>query len=844
LKTIPFFAKILLDWFEENQRNMPWRGETDPYKIWVSEIILQQTRVNQGWAYYERFVERFPDVKSLAEAPLQEVLHVWRGLGYYSRARNMHTAAQQIVENHQSVFPRNYSEIKKLKGVGNYTAAAISSIAFQLPYPTVDGNVLRVISRIFGMYDDISQQKTVSAITGVCQRLMDNKKSGNFNQALMELGAIQCTPRNPKCKTCPFAVQCIALAQEHIHILPVKSLKIRIKERYLHYFIFLKDFKTIIEQRKENDIWKNLYQFPLIETQIACEKISKKELLLAGIGNCKPVFLKEVKHKLTHQHLSIRFYVINNFLPEIKKHWLKISVNHLHNYPFPVALKDLLHHQEPKISFHQQIIEPLQVNFQQFENNRSFCIDEVYYSYHQLSLRIGAITNVLKNIKDRNIAIVAHDHIDTYAAIVACWFLHKYYIPLNPLFPIERNLQILEQTKAAVVIEMISDSVFCNVETFILASELKDAAIDWNEIENHSKNDDEIAYLLFTSGSTGMPKGVPITRLNLASFMAAHKEIIPDLSENDRCLQMFDLSFDMSIASFLFPLLHGACVYTLPAGAIKYQYIYSLLEKHTLTYLALVPSVLHYLQNYFNEIYLPTVRYCLFAGEALLENVVNRWHLCIPNAIQMNLLGPTEGTIYCTHHRVTFNTAYRNGIVSVGKELPRVCFEVFDDNLKPISAGETGELCLAGAQLTPGYFNNEPLNKEKFFTKRNKGKLIRFYKTGDLGIKNNDGTIDFIGRKDTQVKIAGFRVELSEIEFYARKAINHTANAIAITKLNLLGNHEIILFYETAEQSTELLFRYLQEKLPYYMIPKEIRFMPQFPLNSNGKIDKEKLLCQ
>jgi A/G-specific adenine glycosylase len=222
--------------------------------------------------------------------------------------------------------------------VGNYTAAAVSSIAFQCPAPAVDGNVLRVISRIFGIYDDISQQKTVSKITALCQQIMDKEYPGNFNQALMELGAIQCTPKNPKCETCPFAPQCIAFAKEHIALLPVKSLKTKIKDRYLHYFIFLKDFKTIIVQRISNDIWKNLYQFPLIETQTPCEKINKKELLLAGFGNCKPVFFKEVKHKLTHQHLTIRFYMINNFLPEIKKDWLTLPLVDLEKYPFPIPI--------------------------------------------------------------------------------------------------------------------------------------------------------------------------------------------------------------------------------------------------------------------------------------------------------------------------------------------------------------------------------------------------------------------------------------------------------------------------------------------------------------------------
>jgi len=338
LKTNPYFSKILLDWFEVNQRILPWRGETDPYKIWISEIILQQTRVNQGWEYYLKFIERFPDVKSLAEATLQEVLHVWQGLGYYSRARNIHTAAQQIMQDFQGIFPNNYLDIKKLKGIGDYTAAAIGSIAFNLPHSAVDGNVLRVMTRIFGIYDDIGQPKTIQKITKMCNNLIDTEHPGNFNQALMEFGAIQCTPKKPKCETCPFVNQCIALKDETAHLLPLKISKISIKNRYFHYFIFLKDNKTIIEQRMENDIWKNLYQFPLIETETVCEKLPQKTISDAGLGDGKPVFLKKIKHILTHQHLLIRFYLVHNYFPKIKAGWHETPIADLEKFPFPVVL--------------------------------------------------------------------------------------------------------------------------------------------------------------------------------------------------------------------------------------------------------------------------------------------------------------------------------------------------------------------------------------------------------------------------------------------------------------------------------------------------------------------------
>jgi A/G-specific adenine glycosylase len=343
LKTIPEFSKILLDWFDENQRTLPWRGQTAPYKIWISEIILQQTRVNQGWNYYLRFMDQFPDVKTLGDASLQEVLKVWQGLGYYSRARNLHTAAQQIMQAHHGIFPENYVDIRKLKGIGDYTAAAISSIAFQLPYPAVDGNVLRVITRIFGIYDDVSQPVAVKKITQLCEKMIDKVNPGNFNQALMEFGAIHCTPKNPKCDACPFGTHCVANKQEHQTILPLKLLKTKIKERYFHYYIFLKENKTLIEQRLENDIWKNLYQFPMIETENACELIPQKMIFNAGFENCKPIFLEEIKHKLSHQHLTIRFYVVNDYFPvsfeKRRATFLQtIPVENLEKYPFPVVI--------------------------------------------------------------------------------------------------------------------------------------------------------------------------------------------------------------------------------------------------------------------------------------------------------------------------------------------------------------------------------------------------------------------------------------------------------------------------------------------------------------------------
>ena len=257
------FAETLISWYDDHKRDLPWRGETDPYKIWVSEIILQQTRVQQGWDYYHRFLDNFPNVKTLAEADEEKVLKVWQGLGYYSRARNMHAAAREIMAEHHGIFPQTYDKIRSLKGIGNYTAAAIASIAFHLPYPAVDGNVIRIVSRIFGICDDVTQPTVLKRITAICETEIDPAQPGVFNQAAMDFGAMQCVPRNPKCDECPFQSNCYAFKNNLTDTLPIKKKKGESKHRFFHFTIYLSDNQTIIEKRTSSDIWKNMYQFNL-----------------------------------------------------------------------------------------------------------------------------------------------------------------------------------------------------------------------------------------------------------------------------------------------------------------------------------------------------------------------------------------------------------------------------------------------------------------------------------------------------------------------------------------------------------------------------------------------------
>ena len=317
------FTDILLHWYADNKRSLPWRGERDVYRVWVSEIILQQTRIQQGWDYYLRFIEAFPDVKALAEADEEQVLRVWQGLGYYSRARNMHAAAQSVMHEHGGVFPKTYEQVRQLKGIGDYTAAAICAFAYGLPYPAVDGNVLRIISRVFGIHENIADNSTRKAITEKCQKLMHDSDPADFNQALMDFGSLQCTPKSPDCEHCPMQDECYAFQHQQVESLPVNIKHIQIKNRYLHYFVCIHQDEIMIEKREADDIWKGLYQLPMKETK------NNKKLNFN--------LLHQAKHQLTHQTIHAFFYDIQNLsvLPKPAGQRFKIKVQEIDNYAFP-----------------------------------------------------------------------------------------------------------------------------------------------------------------------------------------------------------------------------------------------------------------------------------------------------------------------------------------------------------------------------------------------------------------------------------------------------------------------------------------------------------------------------
>lgn len=295
---------------------MPWRETTDPYLIWVSEVILQQTRVDQGLSYYFRFTEQFPDIRSLAEAAEDDVLKCWQGLGYYSRARNMHAAAKMVMERFSGCFPHTYEEIASLKGIGEYTAAAIASFAFRLPYAAVDGNVYRVLSRIFGIDMPIDEGKGKRYFSGLAQELLKGHSPDEFNQAMMEFGALQCVPRSPDCQYCPLKEKCMAYASGTIDKLPVKKGKTTVKPRYFNYLHVYTANETLLSKRTGKDIWQNLYEFPLIEADhlLSLEELLADDLFrkLTGGGevNALKQSLPPTKHLLSHRIIHAQFYEI------------------------------------------------------------------------------------------------------------------------------------------------------------------------------------------------------------------------------------------------------------------------------------------------------------------------------------------------------------------------------------------------------------------------------------------------------------------------------------------------------------------------------------------------------
>lgn len=335
------FSEDLLQWYSVNKRDLPWRKTRDPYLIWLSEIIMQQTRINQGLPYWERMVKAFPTVYDMAVAGEQEVLRLWQGLGYYSRARNMHATARHIVSEYGGKFPQNYSGIRSLKGIGDYTAAAVASIAFGLPYPVVDGNVLRFFARLFGIEEAIDLPKVRREIGAHALRLIDRGNPGDFNQAVMEFGARVCTPQNPGCDSCFLKSECVAFMKQIAGRLPVRSVKPAVQDRYLHYLVITfgqgAEAGLFLNYRTGRDIWQNMYDFPQPETVSNPRQRAKEQELRLWFNGMDPEFMGvsgHTVHKLTHQTLHVWFYRFHFDTPPPLP-LEAVLISELERYPLP-----------------------------------------------------------------------------------------------------------------------------------------------------------------------------------------------------------------------------------------------------------------------------------------------------------------------------------------------------------------------------------------------------------------------------------------------------------------------------------------------------------------------------
>ena len=339
-------SSILINWYHQNKRLLPWRNSSDPYVVWVSEIILQQTRVDQGLEYFNRFVARFPDVFSLACASEQEILRLWQGLGYYSRARNMQTAARLIVKEFNGIFPVSSKELLKLKGIGPYTAAAIASICYGEACPVVDGNVMRVISRFFGISLAVNTPEGYKAVYEATLLIMDREHAGTYNQAIMEFGALQCIPGKPVCNLCPLQPGCVAFQTQTIDKLPVKIKAARPRDRHFNYLVILPENESetkeiYLNKRTAKDIWKGMYELPVIESLSALEP----EELFGSVGwrtifgeQCMHIssYSEEYRHQLTHQTIYARFITVKVDVPPAGSDgWQRVKLSKIPDYPLP-----------------------------------------------------------------------------------------------------------------------------------------------------------------------------------------------------------------------------------------------------------------------------------------------------------------------------------------------------------------------------------------------------------------------------------------------------------------------------------------------------------------------------
>lgn len=483
----------------------------------------------------------------------------------------------------------------------------------------------------------------------------------------------------------------------------------------------------------------------------------------------------------------------------------------------------------------------------QLENNKgqAFCIKDKYYSYSELNsivsrivFKINSDPNVLKSKK---VGVLCTNDINTYASILACWICGYSYIPLGLNNPDNRNLTILKDAEVKIVLSTkeLNLETYCNYR-IINTLKIENTITKITTIRKILA--DDLAYILFTSGSTGNPKGVPITFKNINSFLTNFDKSPVKIKIDDKCLQMFELTFDVSISSFLPALIVGATIYTVRDSGIRYMNVLKVLNDYNLDVIQIVPSVLRLGNSLLGKLNFQSVKYCILTGEATSLNVANDAEMLMPNAEIYNYYGPTEATIYCSYFKYDKkNLKSYNGMLAIGNVFNGINFMIVNpDTLDSLNDLEKGELLVEGDQITSGYLNNPEKNKEMFVNINKEGKLSRYYRTGDMAYRDEKGDYFYCGRFDSQVKIQGFRVELSEIEFKVFN--NFKINCIALTLFNKTNSSEIILILEFKNSKhNEKILKSLKEELPAYMVPKKILNIQELPLNSSGKIDRAEL---
>ncbi len=478
--------------------------------------------------------------------------------------------------------------------------------------------------------------------------------------------------------------------------------------------------------------------------------------------------------------------------------------------------------------------------YRNYPDHVAFVIDDTSYTYQEVFARVRGIMPSVRDCPEDIIGIMAEDCIETYASILAVLLSGKTYVILHPNYPDSRNRSIAEATGMKQVLyghesgicQSLPGKIKC-ISTLELRDDNREHSL-WEQVQDENKN----AYIIFTSGSTGIPKGVPISRKNLNAFYAAYHQLGWQLGPTDRMLQMFELTFDVSVVSSLYPLTLGASIYTVGTNKLKYMRVYELMEDKELTFAAMPPSLLQFLSPYFDEIHVPKLKYLVVTAEAANANLLQRFRSCAPNADFINLYGPTEATIYCTAYRIPpGGCKQHNGMVAIGRPFAGINAMIMDEKGMPVPAGEQGELWVSGEQIMQGYWQDKDRSRQVFA--RFNGK--KYYKTGDLCSADSDGDIIYQGRKDYQVKIQGFRVELSEIEYRTKEFFSNETNAVVVPKKEDDGGCQLHLFVETAPHERDALLCYLKEHLPVYMLPTDIHFLEEFPLNTSGKIDRKTL---